>query len=102
MNRESNHPKLSIAGDGPPPSVPAFPCIVYVAKLPDGGVRARVANLAGIEIEADSEPAALSKIVAEFKRRVGDFVTGGEEIPWIEPPPEIGPDEQKRFVPVHL
>ena len=102
MNPESNRPALSISNDSPPASVPTFPCIAYVVKCSEGGVRARVANLAGIEVVAESERVALSKIVPEFKRRVGELVSSGEPIPWIDPPSEPEPNEQKRFVPVHL
>lgn len=91
----SNHPSLPLGG------VPAFGCIVYVAAVA-GGVRARVANLAGIEFTADSERGALAKVVPAFKQRVSQLLAQGDPIPWLEPPapPESG--EQRRFVPVHL
>ena len=34
------------------PDVPSFGCIVYVQPKTGGGVKARVANLAGIEMES--------------------------------------------------
>ncbi len=97
-------------GDGlglPQTTVPAFGCVVYVAdvevdKNGGGGVRARVANLAGIEAIAESERGALAKIVPAFKACVAAALARGEPIAWIEPVPEPAPGERRRFVPVHL
>jgi hypothetical protein len=86
----------------PQSAVPAFGCVVYVADVAGGGVRARVANLAGIEATADSERGALAKIVPAFKARVAEALARGEPIGWIEPVPEPEPGERRRFVPVHL
>ena len=83
-------------------SVPVFNCVVYVASTDDGGVRARVANLAGLESTAGSEREALAKIVAAFKARVGELTAAGATIPWIDPPVEPASNEQTRYVPVHL
>ena len=83
-------------------NVPVFNCLVYVLPNAAGGMRARVANLAGIEFSADTERAALGQIVAAFKKRVGELVQSGVPIPWIEPPVPIEAGEQKRFIPVHL
>ena len=85
----------------PAANVPVFSCLVYVSQQ-EGGVRARVANLAGIEFIAGTERAALGKIVPAFKQRLVEFMQGDEPIPWVEPPSPIEPGEQKRFVPVHL
>ena len=85
----------------PAASVPVFSCLVYVSPQV-GGVRARVANLAGIEFTASSERAALGKIVPAFKARMIELMQSGAPIEWIEPPMPIEPGEQKRFVPVHL
>lgn len=85
-----------------PAVVPAFGCVVYVSDAAAGGVRARVANLAGIEAVADSERGALAKIVPAFKARCAEALQRGETIAWIEPPVEMLPGEQRRFVPVHL
>ena len=85
-----------------PADVPVFNCLVYVGPLPDGGVRARVANLAGLQVAASNERQALSRIVPAFKQRVSEFMNAQSEIPWIEPPLEPEPAEQTRFIPVHL
>ena len=81
--------------------VPAFTCIVYVRS--DGGeVRARVANLEGIEARGSSERDVLGKVIPEFKRRVAVLLGAGDEVPWIDPPVSPNEGEQKRIVPVHL
>jgi hypothetical protein len=85
-----------------PANVPVFNCIVYVSPDPSGGVRARVANLAGLDFTAANERGALAKIVAAFKQRVGDLTRDGIPIPWIEPPTPAETGEQTRFIPVHL
>ncbi|MCR9118757.1 MAG: hypothetical protein NXI22_17615 [bacterium] len=82
-------------------NVPVFECIVYL-QTSESGVRARVANLAGLECTADSEMSALRKLVTEFKRTVGELTTQKQPIPWIDPPAPAEPGELKRFVPVHL
>ena len=82
--------------------VPVFNCIVYVSPDAGGGVRARVANLPGIECTAASEREALGKIVPAFKQRIGELMHSETQIPWIEPPTPAEPGEQKRFIPVHL
>jgi hypothetical protein len=82
-------------------SVPAFACIVYISRS-DQGVHARVANFADLQQTGADEREVLGKIVPEFKRRIGELMTAGREIPWIDPPSPIEPGEQKRFVPVHL
>ena len=97
----SNQPKHDLSDQVAPISVPTFACIVYVSNS-NAGVRARVANLAGIECEAASEREALGKIVPAFKQRVAQLTKDETPIPWIEPPSPIEPDEQKRFIPVHL
>jgi hypothetical protein len=86
----------------PTGGVPTFGCVVFVAAREGGGVRARVANLGGLDCEAESERAALAKLIPAFKQRVGEILARGEPVPWIEPVPEPAPGEQRRFVPVHL
>jgi hypothetical protein len=85
-----------------PADVPVFSCIVYVSPDAGGGVRARIANLAGLACTAASEREALAKIVAAFKQRVGDLMRSEIPIPWIEPPSPAEPGELIRFIPVHL
>ena len=84
------------------PEVPSFGCLVYVQSLPGGRVKARVANLAGIEIEAASERDALTKVVPQFKKMIQDHMQSQTTIPWIDPPSPINEGEQKRFLPTHL
>lgn len=100
MNSKPNKPNLEIS-DGVV-NVPSFPCIVYVAAKETGGIRARVGNLDGIEVEGASERDALGKIVPVFKKRVSELMSAGTPIPWIDPPSEMRTGEQKRFLPVHL
>lgn len=85
----------------PTPNVPVFDCIVYIAAIP-GGVRARVANLAGLECTAANERQALAKLIPAFKQRVAELLQSNSNIPWIDPPLPRESDEQQRFVPVHL
>ena len=81
--------------------VPTFNCLVHVCST-EQGVRARVANLAGIKITASDERAALSKLVPAFKAKVQQILDANESIPWIEPPLEANNDEQTRYIPIHL
>ena len=85
-----------------PADVPVFDCIVYVSPDADGGVRARVANLPGLECTAASEREALRKLVAAFKQRVSELTQSETPIPWIEPPAPAESEETQRFIPVHL
>jgi hypothetical protein len=85
-----------------PADVPVFSCIVYVSASAEGGVRARVANLPGLQCTAASERAALGKLVAAFKQRVSEWMRSETAIPWIEPPSQAESGEQPRFIPVHL
>ena len=82
--------------------VPVFNCIVYVSPAAGGGVRARFANLPGLEVTAASEREALGKIVPAFKRRIVELMQSKTQIPWIDPPAAAEAGEQTRFIPVHL
>jgi nucleoside-diphosphate-sugar epimerase len=84
-----------------PADVPVFECVVYISRE-DGTVRARVANLEGLECTATTEREALAQLVPVFKQRVAELMHNESPIPWIEPPNAPEPDEQTRFVPVHL
>ena len=85
-----------------PSDVPVFNCIVYISPDSGGGVRARVANLPGLECTAASERDALSTIVPAFKQRVGELMRSKTPIPWIEPPTPAESEEDTRYIPVHL
>jgi hypothetical protein len=84
------------------PAVPVFRCLIYLSRPPSGGVLAVVANLPGLEVTAENERAALSRIVPAFKQRMVEYRTEGQPIPWIEPPTPIRADQEQRVVPVHL
>ena len=85
-----------------PADVPVFNCLVYVMTDSDGRVQARVGNLAGLQVEAASERAALAQIIPAFKQQLGELMQSGTPIPWIDPPLDPNPEEQTRFIPVHL
>lgn len=99
---DSADPKPSQVLASAPAPVPVFNCVVYLAASSNGRVRARVANLPGLECEATSERAALQSIVALFKSRVAELLASQAPIPWIEPPPAAAPEEKIRFIGVHL
>jgi hypothetical protein len=83
--------------------VPVFDCQIYVDPDPVAGrVRARVANLAGIEAEGATEREALRLAAAAFKRAVAAYTEAGQSIPWLDPVLERQPHEQPRRLPVHL
>ncbi len=81
--------------------IPTFNCLVHICSV-KGGVRARVANLDGIEITAADERTALSKIVPAFKAKVQQFLAAEETNPWIDPPLQANNEEQTRYIPIHL
>ncbi len=100
MAPNSEHRSLP-TGDTKVP-VPTFACIVYVSKLDNGHVLARVANLEGLTATAPNERESLSRLVPLFKKFVKEKLESGEVIPWLDPPPAPNLDEQRRFLPVHL
>jgi hypothetical protein len=81
--------------------VPVFGCVVYVSPT-SGGVRARCANLSGLECTASNERAALGQLIPAFKKQLTELLAAGQPIPWIDPPAKPEPGEQTRYVPVHL
>ena len=100
VNMNQTPPPLSL---GPvSTNIPVFNCIVHVLRDSTGNVSARVANLSGIVCTASTERDVLTKIVKEFKQVVRELSEKGSEIPWIDPPSTKGPNEQTRFIPVHL
>lgn len=100
VNMNQTPPPLSL---GPvSTNTPVFNCIVHVLRDSSGNVIARVANLPGIVCTASTERDVLTKIVKEFKQVVRELSEIGSEIPWIDPPSTKGPEEQTRFIPVHL
>lgn len=99
-NSDEQNP-LGITGKAGP-SVPVFTCLIYVRKNDDATVSGRVANLAGMEAIGSSERDVLANLTRQFKSQVFKMHEEGQEIPWIEPPPEPADNEQTRRVPVHL
>jgi hypothetical protein len=83
-------------------NVPVFSCIVYLSSDDCGQVRARVANLPGLQCVAPSERQALATLVPAFKKRIIESIQDNAPIPWIDPPVAPEPQEQPRYIPVHL
>jgi hypothetical protein len=84
------------------PDVPVFACLIYIRDIDNGRVAARVANFAGIELEANTERDALARLSREFKKRVTELSITGEAIPLLDPPLDKDPSERVRSIPVHL
>ncbi|MDG2129669.1 MAG: hypothetical protein P8K08_16835 [Fuerstiella sp.] len=81
--------------------VPVFSCHVILARIGDGQLSGRVANLDGIVVSGPSERDILKTIVRQFKAAIQQYSANGEEVPWLESPtPAAG--EFERFIPVHL
>ena len=103
---DSSDPLAALAGKKhgvPLGPVPVFNCIVIVSpRAADGKVRARVANLPEIAVEGASEREVLQRIVADFKRIVGERHAAGQTITWQEPPLKPETSEQQRLIGVHL
>ncbi len=82
--------------------MPVFDCRVFVSHSEAGPVVARCVNLADVEATGPSERDALRKVVDAFKAIVQDHHARGEAIPFIETDAKPGPNEQERWIPVHL
>ena len=81
-------------------AVPVFNCIVILTRdTTTGRMSARVANMAGIAAEGNSERELLMLL---FKAFLMDCLQNNREIPWIDPAETPLPGEQQRFIPVHL
>jgi hypothetical protein len=93
-------PHVRLIGD--PQSVPVFNCRVIMSRDAAGIVVARAAELADLSVTADSERAALQKLVPAFKARMAAHLATGEEIPWIRPGDKPAEREKELFVAVHL
>lgn len=102
MSRHDLRRNLHVHNDASTSDVPTFSCIAYVSRNPSGGVTARTANLEGIECTGATEREALGKLVSVFKEEVTDHMKGDQGVPWIDPPVDMEPDEQRRIIPVHL
>ncbi len=85
------------------PDVPVYNCVVIVSPRDAAGlVHARCATVAGIGAAGRSEREALSQVVAAFKATIGRQLAAELPIPWIDPPAQPEPNEQQRFIAVHL
>ena len=92
----------SSCGTGPG-SVPVFNCVVILSPLEDGWkTRGRVANLACISAEGNSERDVLMQLAKRFKTVVMEHNRNQESVPWIDPPEVPTAGERQRFIPVHL
>jgi hypothetical protein len=84
-------------------SVPVFNCIVILTRDAESGrLRARVANLPGINAEGNAERELLMLLTKRFKAFVQECLQQNRRIPWIDPPDLPLAGEQQRFIPVHL
>ena len=84
-------------------SVPVFNCVAILSPIPGGTKLAgRIANLAGISGEGNTERDVLILLTKRFKATVQEFSQKQQPIPWIDPPEIPGPGEMQRFIPVHL
>ena len=98
MAEENDLPEVRIVAA--PEAVPVFNCRVFVKH--ENGCRARVANLAGMEVNAASERDAIQKIVKQFKARMAEYAERKESPPWLQPELTMEDGEQERLIPVHL
>lgn len=81
--------------------VPVYQCVVYLTPA-TSKVHARVANLHDLTCDGANEREALRTIVGAFKKRLVEYASRNEPIPWIEPPEPIQQGEVQRLIPVHL
>lgn len=84
-------------------SVPVFNCVVILTPVP-GGTRliGRIANLAGISAEGNTERDVLIQLTKRFKATIQEYSLRQQPIPWVDPPENPGPGEMQRFIPIHL
>lgn len=101
MNQKENR-DLPIEEATPTLEVPVFNCLVHLGHLDSGEVRARVANLSGLECIAANEREVLAQIVPAFKNRILELRQAGKNVPWIENPSPLESGEVERLIPVHL
>jgi predicted RNase H-like HicB family nuclease len=86
-----------------PESVPVYNCHVLVSPRDEQGiVVARVATLANVTGQGKTEREALQNLVGAFKSAMARHHQSGAPIPWLDPPVEPQPDQQQRWIAVHL
>ncbi len=92
----------SSCGTGPG-SVPVFNCVVILSSLEEGAkIRGRVANLADVSAEGNSERDVLMQLARQFKIIITEYSRNQKPVPWIDPPESPATGERQRFIPVHL
>ncbi len=84
-------------------SPPVYNCHA-ILSTPDaeGWLTARCSNLPGLVVRGKSQREALAALVAAFKAEVSRHAAAGQAIPWSESPVKPAPDEQQRWIAVHL
>lgn len=84
-------------------AVPVFNCVAIFLPIPgETKLAGRIANLAGISGEGNTERDVLILLTKRFKATVQEFSQKRQPIPWIDPPEIPGPGEMQKFIPVHL
>lgn len=84
-------------------SVPVFNCVVILSPIPGSTKLAgRIANLAGISAEGNTERDVLIQLTRRFKLTIQELNQKQQSIPWIDPPETPRPGEMQRFIPIHL
>lgn len=83
-------------------SVPVYDCHVIIKKNEvDGRWSGFVSNLPSVTATALNERDLLRSISTQFKARLVQFAHEKQEIPW-QADQKPRPDEQQRWIPVHL
>lgn len=96
-------PHDASAGGDSAASVPVYNCHACLSP-PDaeGWISARSCNLPEVVARGKSQREALAALVASFKAAVSRYRAAGQPIPWAECPTKPAPDEQERWIAVHL
>lgn len=101
MNNTPSAPRVKSIG--PPVGVPVYNCIALVSpRNADGVVCVRAANLSDLKTTGASEREALQHLVGAFKIIVSQAAAEGRPVPLLAEPHPARPDEQQRFIAVHL
>ncbi|MEZ6112886.1 MAG: hypothetical protein R3C99_18025 [Pirellulaceae bacterium] len=102
MNPE-NTPSPQVKPLGPAVEVPVYNCIVLVGPGETSGVRARVANLAGIETTARTEPRSPATTHSGIQTTIERSSHQWREHPLARSSPSpADAGEQQRLIAVHL
>lgn len=102
-NRDEAPSTARVRAVGPPTDVPVYNCLVLIGPGGEPGtVRARVANLPGLEATGRKEREALQLLIPMFKQRLADLQATEQAIEWLDPPLAPSSGEQQRLIAVHL